>query len=58
MKDHCDRLGLGKNRCTRRTVLRGMAGAAALGAVWPLAGRSWAAELRGTDQPVGLPLVL
>jgi hypothetical protein len=30
-------LQLSRARCTRRTMLRGVAGAAAVGAVWPLA---------------------
>ena len=47
MKDRCNDSQLDKGRCTRRTVLRGMAGAAAIGAVWPLARTSWAAELKG-----------
>jgi hydroxypyruvate isomerase len=47
MKDHCDGLELDTGRFTRRTMLCGMAGAAAFGAVWPLARTSWAAELKG-----------
>ncbi len=47
MRDRRDRHELPQHRCTRRTALARMAGAAALGAVWPLAGRSWAAGLRG-----------
>jgi len=47
MKDHRNSSQSGEGRCTRRTMLRGMAGAAAFGAVWPLAGASLAAELKG-----------
>jgi hydroxypyruvate isomerase len=47
MKNRYDRGEVSKHVCTRRTAIRGMAGAAALGAVWPLADRTWAAGLRG-----------
>jgi hydroxypyruvate isomerase len=47
MKRNYDRLESNKGRFTRRTMLRGMAGAAAIGAVWPLAEMGWAAELKG-----------
>jgi hydroxypyruvate isomerase len=36
-----------ESRYTRRTLLRGMASAAALGAIWPLTSPSWAAGLKG-----------
>lgn len=46
---------LSRKYCTRRTLLRGMTGVAALGIVWPLAGQSRAAGLRGrTKQSVCL----
>ena len=35
------------NVVTRRSMLRTVAGAAAFGAVWPLAGSAWSAELKG-----------
>jgi hydroxypyruvate isomerase len=38
---------LNKAPCTRRSLLRGLAGAAAFGALWPIAGPSWAAERKG-----------
>jgi hydroxypyruvate isomerase len=47
MNDHRNGFELNEGRFTRRTLLRGMAGAAAFGAVWPLAAPSWAAELKG-----------
>jgi hydroxypyruvate isomerase len=46
MRDHNDSSGSSHVRCTRRTMLRGMAGAAAVGAVWPLAGTGLAAEAK------------
>lgn len=36
-----------RDRITRRSMLRTVAGAAALGLSWPLAGTAWAAELKG-----------
>ena len=39
-------LRLSRGRCTRRTMLRGVAGAAAVGAVWPLAGTGLAADAK------------
>jgi hydroxypyruvate isomerase len=47
MKNHHTQLSLSQRVCSRRTVLRGIAGAAALGAAWPLVGRCSAAGLRG-----------
>jgi hydroxypyruvate isomerase len=47
MKDHRGGFELDNGRLTRRTMLRGIVGAAALGAAWPLAEASWAAELKG-----------
>ena len=47
MNNPCDRFELDKVPCTRRTLLRGLAGAAAFGALWPLAGLCRAAELKG-----------
>jgi hydroxypyruvate isomerase len=44
MRYHGTSLPLSQDRCTRRTILRGIAGTAALGAIWPLAGTSFAAE--------------
>ncbi len=39
--------GVNSARLTRRALLRGMAGATALGAAWPLANPTWAAPLKG-----------
>jgi hydroxypyruvate isomerase len=47
MENHRKGLELATGRVTRRTVLRGMAGAAAFGTLWPLAGAGRAAELKG-----------
>jgi hydroxypyruvate isomerase len=47
MNCHCDQLASSQHVCSRRTVLRGIAGAAALGAAWPFVGRCSAAGLRG-----------
>lgn len=47
MKDCHEQILLPENRCSRRSILRGMASLATLGAAWPLARQSWAAGLRG-----------
>jgi hydroxypyruvate isomerase len=47
MKDNRSGLGMGDACFTRRTMLRGMAGAAAFAAVWPRAESGLAAELKG-----------
>ncbi len=46
MRHHDDSFPLSQARCTRRTMLRSVAGAAAVGAAWPLAGTGLAAEAR------------
>lgn len=47
MNERQHRLEKNSLQLTRRSLLRGMAGAAALGAAWPLTGASWAAALKG-----------
>lgn len=47
MNDFQDRVRPYSLRLTRRTLLGRLAGAAAMGAAWPLVGTSWAAALRG-----------
>ena len=47
MCTHSDQPLFSKDRCSRRTVLRGMAGAAAVGSVWPFAAPLQAAEPTG-----------
>ena len=44
MRHHDDSCQLSHGRCTRRTMLGRLAGTAAMGAVWPLAGSCLAAE--------------
>jgi hydroxypyruvate isomerase len=44
MRNHDDSFLSSHARCTRRTIICGMAGTAAVGALWPLAGSCLAAE--------------
>ncbi len=47
MHNHRNNIGSDSNIMTRRSMLRTIAGAAAIGVSWPLAGTVWAAELKG-----------
>jgi hydroxypyruvate isomerase len=47
MNNRLEQVSLLRGRYSRRTMLRGLANVAAVGAAWPLVSPSWAAELKG-----------